>query len=96
MRALTRDLSVGDARPYFLWDEDISIDEFRARIASNDSWERERLIAKLLREASDLDVWKFVKPGEVAELLPRIERRLGKRAAFWRFLIEGWKADGLL
>ena len=50
----------------------------------------------MLREARDIDVWTFVTPAEVAEALPRIERRLGRRAAFWRFLIDGWKKDGLL
>ena len=35
-------------------------------------------------------------PRDVKEALPRIGRRLGRRAAFWTFLIEGWTSDGLI
>jgi hypothetical protein len=96
MRPLTTDLSRGDCRPYFLWDEDVSIDELRAILAGTDGPERDRLLGKMLREARDLDVWRFVSPAEVARALPRLERRLGRRAGFWRFLIDGWRSDGLL
>jgi hypothetical protein len=86
----------GDLRPYFLWDEDLSIDELRARLAGADAFERDRLLGKLLREARDVDVWQFVTPARVAEALPRIGRRVGQRRKFWEFLIEGWRQDGLL
>lgn len=58
--------------------------------------ERRRLLAKLLREARDIDVWKFVTPQQVAEALPSLAGRLGRRRAFWEFLIEGWRQDGIL
>lgn len=96
MRPLTTDVSQGDQRPYFLWDEDTSIDELRALLRGPSSPLRDRALGKMLREARDIDVWTFVTPLEIAEALPRIERRLGRRAAFWRFLIDGWKSDGLL
>ncbi len=96
MRPMTIDLDRSDARPYFFWDEDLSIGELRERLAGPDSRERLRLLAKLLREARDLDVWKFVTPQEVAEALPALTGRLGRRRGFWEFLIEGWREDGLL
>jgi hypothetical protein len=96
VRALTLDLDRGGLRPYFLWDEDVSIDELRAALDAGTSPESDRLLGKMLREARDIDVWRFVTPQRVAEALPRIERRVGRRASFWRFLIEGWRADGLL
>lgn len=96
MRPMTIDLDRGDARPYFFWDEDLSIAELRERLAGSDSRERTRLLAKLLREARDIDVWKFVTPREVAAALPSIAGRLGRRRRFWEFLIEGWRRDGLL
>jgi hypothetical protein len=86
----------GDLRPYFLWDEDISIDELRSVLAGPDGFERDRLLGKMLREARDLDVWQFVTPLEVARTLERVKRRVGRRYAFWKFLIDGWRADGLL
>ncbi len=96
MRPLTLDLTQAERRPYFLWDEDVSIAELRAILRGPAGPLRDRALAKMLREARDIDVWTFVTPAEVAEALPRIERRLGRRAAFWRFLIDGWKKDGLL
>jgi hypothetical protein len=96
MRPLTIDLSDDSKRPYFLWDEDITIAELREHLKSGPADERERLLGKMLREARDIDVWYFVTPADVARALPSVERRLGRRLAFWKFLIEGWISDGLL
>jgi len=96
MRPLTGDMGRGDLRPYFLWDEDVSIDELRAALRQPDSWSRDRLLGKMLREARDTDVWHFVTPAEVARALPKLGRRLGNRRKFWEFLIEGWRDDDLL
>jgi len=93
---MTLDMRRGDLRPYFLWDEDLSIDELRARLRGPDDAERLRLLGKLLREARDTDVWEFVTPEEVAHALPAVSRRLGRRRGFWEFLIEGWRQDGIL
>jgi len=57
---------------------------------------RLRLFGKLLREARDVDVWRFVTPPEVAAALPLLGRRLGRRRRFWEFLVDGWRDDGLL
>lgn len=96
VRALTTDLARDDLRPYFLWDEDVSNGELRAILAGPASAERDRLFGKMLREARDLDVWRFVRPADVARDLDRLRPRVGRRFAFWRFLIEGWRSDGLL
>lgn len=93
---MTIDLDREEARPYFLWDEDLSIRELRERLSDRESPERLRLLAKMLREARDIDVWHFVTPEEVAEALPKIAHQLGRRRGFWEFLIEGWREDGLL
>lgn len=97
MRPMTTDMSRGERRPYFLWDEDVSIDELHAALAGGTSpEERLRLLGKLLREARDTDVWTFVTPEDVARALPDLGRRLGRRRRFWDFLIEGWRQDGIL
>ncbi len=96
MRPLTTDLRRSDQRPYFLWDEDISVGELRARLQGTNQWEKDRLLGKMLREARDSDVWLFVTPEKVAEALPRIRRRLGRRLAFWEFLIKGWRENGII
>jgi len=96
VRPLTADLNASEARPYFLWDEDVSVRELRQLLRDGSEYERLRLAGKMLREARDVDVWEFMTPAEVAELLPKLGRRLGRRARFWHFLIDGWRADGLL
>lgn len=93
---MTTDLTRRDARPYFLWNEDLSIAELRERLSGADPRERLRLLTILLREARDLDVWEFVSPQEVAAALPEIAGRLGRRRRFWEFLIQGWREDGIL
>jgi hypothetical protein len=96
VRPLTVDLNAREGRPYFLWDEDISVGELRQVLEDGSEYERVRLVGKMLREARDIDVWEFMTPAQVAEMLPKVGRRLGRRAGFWRFLIDGWRADGLL
>ncbi|MBC8074124.1 MAG: hypothetical protein IAG13_37740 [Deltaproteobacteria bacterium] len=95
-RGLTTDLARLELRPYFFWDEDVSIAELHAVFAAPASEHRDRLLGKLLREARDIDVWRFVTPSDVADALPRLRRRIGRRYAFWRWLIDGWRSDGLL
>jgi len=97
MRRLALNLSDPGVRPYFLWDEDISVAELHEALRPDgDSHERLRLMGKLLREARDVDVWDFVSPEDVRVALPALGRRLGRRRRFWKFLIDGWCRDGLL
>jgi hypothetical protein len=96
MRPMTTDMTQRELRPYFLWDEDISIGELSDRLHGSDERDRTRLLGKMLREARDLDVWHFVTAAEVAEALPNLGRRLGRRRGFWEFLIHGWREDGIL
>jgi hypothetical protein len=82
MRPLTTDMTRRDLRPYFLWDEDVSIGELQQILAGTESPRRDQLLGKMLREARDIDVWQFVRPAEVAGALER--RRIGRRYAFYR------------
>ena len=93
---MTTDMTQADRRPYFLWDEDISIAELHSQLREGREAERLRLMGKMLREARDIDVWHFVTPEEVARALPELRRRLGRRGPFWEFLIHGWQSDGIL
>ena len=96
MRPLSGDLSDPEGRPYFLWDEDVTLREFKDRLRSADSATRLQALAKLLREARDIDVWHFVTPQDVADALPFLTRKLGRRQGFWSFLIEGWRRLGII
>ena len=95
MGSLSTDLMNDDARPYFLWDERTTIREFRARLATGSEDEKARLLGKLMREARDTDVWRFTTVSEVRALLPKIDRYLGRRRAFWRYLLDAWQRRGI-
>lgn len=93
---LSTDLTDPEAVPYFLWDEPITVSEFRRRLQEASGPERTRLLARLLREARDPDVWTFTTPEEVARRFDELAPRLGRRLGFWRFLLDEWRAAGLL
>lgn len=93
---LSTDLEAPQAIPYFLWDEPMTNAEFRRRLITASEPERIRLLAKLLREARDSDVWHFVTPFEIRDRWPALAPQLGRRRLFWRFLLDCWKKGGLL
>jgi hypothetical protein len=94
--ALSTDLADSESVPYFLWDEPMTVSRFREQLRDGSEAERTRMLGKLLREARDTDVWRFVSPEEVHSAWPRVVRHLGRRRAFWEFLIARWKGLGLL
>jgi hypothetical protein len=96
MKPLSMDLDDLDARPYFLWDQEITYRELRQKLQAADPDERALWMARVMREARYQDVWRLLRLRDVLALLPRIERHLGRMRAFWLWLIEGWRSDGLL
>lgn len=91
MRPLTTNLDDEGHRPYFLWDEDVSVRELKDKIAAAEAGERARLLGKVMREARDPDVWRFTTLDEVRALWPGIVRHLGRRRAFWEYLLSVWR-----
>lgn len=96
MSALSTRLDDPGAIPYFLWDDPMTVSELEERLRTASEPERLRLVALILREARDADVWRFVTPEEVIRLWPRLAGRLGLRFAFWEFLLDRWKRLGLV
>jgi hypothetical protein len=84
------------AVPYFLWDEPLSVNELRRRLAGDDGEERLRLAAKIMREARYEEAVALVPVAEIVANYPRLRRQLGRRAAFWDFLLAEWRSLGLL
>jgi hypothetical protein len=83
-------------RPWFLWDVDITDAEFRKRLQHPDPSIRAQWQGRLLRVARFEEVWSYVRLDDVLENWERIRRHLGRQRAFWDWLIEGWRKDGLL
>jgi hypothetical protein len=81
-------------RPYFLWDVDMTLDEFER--ALQDETSRAYLVGKVMRQAKPDDALQFVSPQEMADLWPSIERYLGKTREFWTWLLEQWERRGFI
>ena len=77
-------------RPYFLWDEGMTLDDFRSRLRDPDPEVRAYFVGKLMRQAKPDDVFTFVSLAQLQALLPAVERYLGRTRAFWRWLLERW------
>jgi hypothetical protein len=76
-------------RPYFLWDEDLTIDAFRSRLRDPDPEVRAYYLGKLMRQAKPDDVFTFVTLAEITELFPLVARYLGRSRDFWTWLLGG-------
>jgi len=92
-----RDLLVDpQGRPYFLWDVDMTLEEFEGALRTADSTTRSYLVGKLMRQAKPDDVLQFVSPQQLLDLWPSVERFLGKTRPFWAWLLEQWEARGYI
>jgi Nucleotidyl transferase AbiEii toxin, Type IV TA system len=89
---LSTDLNNPLSIPYFLWDEPLTTAQFRQRLKTASRAEQKRLLAKLLREARDTDVWKFISPQEVWQHWAELAPLLGRRREFWEFLLNAWQS----
>lgn len=85
-----------EAVPYFLWDEPMTYAQLEKRLTVASESERIRLLAKIMRQARDTDVWHYTTPSEVVLLWEKLSLMLGRRRAFWEFLLSQWRVLGLL
>jgi hypothetical protein len=95
-KPLSTDLETPSSLPYFLWDDPLTVAELKRRLSDGAAEERWRLLGKVLREARDTDVWKFTTPTFVWHNLSRLDKYLGRRRDFWKFLLGRWNDEGLI
>jgi hypothetical protein len=95
-RPLSTNLDDENAVPYFLWDDPLTVRELKELLASASEPERNRWLGKVLREARDTDVWRFTTPEDVAARWNALAPHLGRRRAFWEYLLDAWRRQGLL
>lgn len=79
-------------RPYFLWDVDLTLADFEARLA--DPRERPYWLATLLRQAKPDDVYRFVSLAELASEWPSVAAGVGNKRAFWEWRVRRWLERG--
>lgn len=97
MWQLSRDLQDPTAVPYLNWDAPVTNGEVRSALRSGREDDQLYWTARILREARYADVWAYLSLRR--DVLPRWNRllpMLGRRRAFWEFLVERWRRDGLL
>lgn len=82
-------------RPYFLWDADLTLEEFEKRLADPDSRVRAYFVGKLMRQAKPDDVFEFVSAATIRSLWPEVQPYLGNRREFWSWLFDEWGKRGL-
>ncbi len=95
-RALGTNLDDPETRPWFLWDEDMSVGELRQVLADEGHPRWPELAAKVMREARDDQVWLFLPVERVASRYPDLAPPLGRRRPFWDYLLAAWRRHGLL
>lgn len=95
-RPLGTDLDHPETRPWFLWDEDLSVGELRAILADEAHPRWIDLTAKVMREARDDQVWLFVSVDRVVARYRDLAPRLGRRRAFWDYLLQAWRRHGFV
>ena len=83
-------------RPYFLWDVDMTLEDFERSLREADPAARSYLVGKLMRQAKPDDVLQFVSPQQLADFWPSVERYLGKKRDFWAWLLEEWERRGYI
>ncbi|MCA8975127.1 MAG: hypothetical protein KDC98_10415 [Planctomycetes bacterium] len=55
-------------RPYFLWDSDMTLADFRQRLREEDREGRAYFVGKLMRQARPDDVFSFVTVDQIVDL----------------------------
>jgi hypothetical protein len=95
-RRLGTDLANPETRPWFLWDEDLCVRELRAILTDQAHPRWVELAAKVMREARDDQVWLFLTPAKAAARYGEIAPRLGRRRAFWDYLLGAWRRHGFI
>lgn len=77
-------------RPYFLWDCDLTEEQFLANLHDRDADVRAATLGTLMRQAKPDDVFRYVSEAEVRESWERVQPFLGRSRAFWTWLLGLW------
>jgi hypothetical protein len=80
-------------QPYFLWDEDLTLEQFKDLLHDPDPDVRAYFIGKLMRQAKPDDVFTFVSLEALVEIFPSVEKYLGRTRPFWQWLLDRWKPE---
>lgn len=74
-------------RPTFLWDNDLTLSELKARLVSPDVEVRAYWIGTVMRQAKPDDALTLVAVSEMREHWPKLARYLGRERPFWEWYL---------
>ena len=83
-------------RPYFLWDVEITEAELRERLRDPDPRIRAQWEGRVMREATFPEVWSYLSLDAVLRDWEFLRKHLGRKRAFWEWLLKGWREDGFI
>lgn len=79
-------------RPYFLWDYDLTEEQVRAILRSDDEVEKAWLITRILEYAKWEDIWRYLSVDDVRESFDRL-RMKPYHKDLWAFALKVWSQD---
>ena len=80
-------------RPYFLWDCDLTLEQWRVLTRDPDRTVRAYWIGAAMRQAKPDDVLTLLTWDELEDVWPVVRGRLGRRSDFWDWRMTRRRAD---
>jgi hypothetical protein len=81
-------------RPSFLWDCDLTLDELRALLSSEDLEVRAYWLGTVMRQAKPDDALQLASPAEMRAVWDAVLPYLGGKRAFWAWYLEEMRVRG--
>lgn len=81
------------AKPYFIWNVDLSDDEVRAILAGQKGeLEKVQMIAHIMQNARFEDIWKYLKVADIVGNWPLVKRMLWPKESgeLWAWALQVW------
>ncbi|MEK7064224.1 MAG: hypothetical protein AAB973_01255 [Patescibacteria group bacterium] len=73
-------------RPYFIWDYDLTEDDVRVILRSQNQTDKVWMLSRILESARFEDVWKYTSLSEVKQMFPLLKIKKPIRQAWGRAL----------
>lgn len=77
-------------RPYFVWEEDLTLDELRRRLSDPDPETRRYWYGVVLRQAKPDDSIVLLGRESIRVMVPKLAGQLGRMEPFWQWLTSRW------
>lgn len=76
-------------KPYFMWDYDLTTDQIKELLHSDNEVEKSWLTARILTHAHFDDVWEYLSVANIVKLFPKLYLKPEVKTA-WKHALEVW------